>query len=235
MIIKLSYCTSCYAGTQPRVRLGVMPPPSLLPTLPLLPTAATRQVLPASIAPAVRPAAVPPTVPPAVIPAVPPAVAPVGTPAVLPALDPLLHLPRAPVATPQPLLPSTGVAVPGRNAAAASYHGASDGVCQSIPGPRGDAASAETLDQDYSPGIRGNSGTASRSLVTSRGDGAFWVLLLYRSQEEEATGDQYLYLAARICIAGEYHVNKVSRLRARVPGIYQSTIIKCYRDYDGLG
>ena len=103
IIIQPTHCTSCYEGTQPWVRLGMMPPLTLLLTLPLLPTAATRQVLPAMVAPAVRPAAVPPTVPPAVIPAVPPAVATVGTSALLPALDPL-PLPTAPVATPQPLL-----------------------------------------------------------------------------------------------------------------------------------
>ena len=130
MIIKPTYCTSCYAGTQPRVRLGVMPSLTLLPMLLLLPTAATRQVLD-----------------------------------------------RA----------STGVAVPGRNAA--SYRGASDGVRRTIPQPRADAAFSETPHQDYSPGIHRDSRTAPRSLVTNRGDGAYWVLLLGRSQEEEATGD----------------------------------------------
>lgn len=233
MLIKPTHCISCYAGTQPRVRLGVMPPPTLLPTLPLLPTAATRQVLPATVVPAVRPAAVPPTAPPAVIPAVPPAVPPVGTPAVL---DPL-PLPTAPVAAPQPLLPT----VP---APALPYPAATQ------PQP---TTTAQVM---VSAGLYLGHGVMPlpQKLLTK--------ITALEFVEIHELLPEACYKPGRWSILGaalpqeprkrrppvtniftwlQGFASLVSALSTRYPAYvpeflaYQSTIIKCYRDYDGLG
>ena len=199
-------------------------PPSLLPTLPLLPTG---QGLPAMVAPAVRPAAAPPTVPLAVIQDVLPAVAPTGT------LDPL-PVPTAPIVAPQPLLPT--VPAPALPYPAATQPQPAQVMVSAglylghgvMPLPQKLLTKITALEfveiHELLPeawlqtGEMENSGCCSSAGAKKR---------------RPPVTNIFTWLQG--------FASMVSALSTRYPAYvpeflaYQSTIIKCYRDYDGLG